>query len=269
MTDERLLDLVTPWIEGELGVPVSAAGVDPVPVVAAGSTPSALPLRALKFGHRGIVAARPEWTERLEQAVDDLPIDLLFSITGAYDLGRVTLPDGVGVWGPAWYYFADEKVRPPADDGRPVQLTSAQLAEVDYDFFWHCERNSLAGFGVYDGGKLVALASVWDDGEPVWEIGMDVDQSVKGGGLGRAVVRSAINWILDSGRIALATTASFNVPSARTLRGAGLRYVFSVMNGAEGVFRVPPAPLGAPYPGAEVYNFYPEWATNQDIKPRP
>ena len=36
-----------------------------------------------------------------------------------------------------------------------------------------------------------------------------------------------------------------------------------------GVLKVPPQPLGLPYPGAEIYNLYPDWAMNREIQPRP
>jgi GNAT superfamily N-acetyltransferase len=202
--------------------------------------------------------------------VESLHPDLLFSTFGASELARVTLPYGFGVWGPAWLLFADEASWRPIEDDRPVQLNRPELAGVDYDIFWHCEADGpLAGFGIFEDGRLVALATVRDDGDPVWEIGMDVAPDSKGRGLGRAVVNAAGRWILENGRLILATTAPFNVPSTRTLRSLGLRYLLSEMKGREGLFQVPPQPLGSPYPGAKVYDYYPRWAMNQGIQPRP
>ena len=266
-----MLASIQPWIEERQGVPLSAAGVDPVPVVAVEEqAPDALPLRAVRVGDKAIVTARPSWVERLRPVVESLHTDLLFSTLGAYELSRVTLPDGVGVWGPSWLFFADEASWRPVEDDRPLQLSRPELAEVDYGVFWHCEDDRpLAGFGIFEDGRLVALATVRDEGDPVWEIGMEVAPDSKGRGLGRAVVSAAGRWILDNGRLILASTAPFNVPSARTLRSLGLRYVLSDMKGQEGRFRIPPQPLGSPHPGAEVYDHYPRWAMNQEIRPRP
>ena len=61
----------------------------------------------------------------------------------------------------------------------------------------------------------------------------------------------------------------FNVPSARTLRSVGLQYAFMDMRVLPGPFKVPAQPLGRPYPGAQVYDYYPRWAMNQDISPKP
>ncbi len=145
-----------------------------------------------------------------------------------------------------------------------------ELAVIDRDTFWHCFiSEAMAGFGIHESGRLVALACVRDEGDSVWEIGMDVLHDAQGGGLGRAVTSAAAKWILDHDKLVLATTSAFNVPSARTLRSVGLQYTFSNMGGRPGGFRMPPQPLGSPYPGAEVFDFYPRWAMNQDIKPRP
>ena len=269
MTDVRLLKSVQPWIEGQLGFPLSAMAADTVPVLTADPKISGPPLRALRVDDRAAIVARPVWVERLKEVVNGLHPDLLFSVFGAYELARITLPDGVGVWGPSWYLFGDGACLQPPGAVRPVQLEPSDLADVDYRVFWHCSPDSLAGFGVFDQDRLVALATVWDLGNPVWEIGIDVVPGAKGAGLGRAVVTAAARWIVENGRLVLATTAPFNVPSARTLRSAGLRYVFSALHGTEDIMNLPPQPLGLPYPGATAHNLYPEWAMNKNIRPKP
>ena len=271
MNDERLLEAAKPWIERHLGISLSSLGGDPVPVLALDAEPEApAPLRGIKVGEKAVVVAREEWGERLRPLAADLSPDLIFSYLGAYELTRVTLPDGVGVWGPVWYLFADETTWRAAESYDVVRLTESQLADVDADFFWHSfPQGSIGSFGVFEEGRLVALASVRDEGDLVWEIGMDVVADTKGRGLGRAVVSAAARWTLDRGKLVLATTAPFNVPSARTLRSAGLRHVFTSMIGKEGEFALPPQPLGLPYASAPVYDYYPRWAMNQNIKPRP
>ncbi len=266
MADELLLEKVAHWLESRAGAPMSEMRTGPTPVVPLRPN-SNDSLRALKIGGKTIVACRPEWVDPLQPIVDDLDPDLLFSMFGAYELARVTLRDGVGIWGPVWFLFADERTWRPMKDDRVVILEPSQLADVDYRFFWHCRPDSLAGFAIYDGDRLAALATVWDDGDPMWEIGMDVVQDAKLRGLGRAVVSAAARWILDNDRVALATTAQFNVPSARTLRSVGLRRLLTAMIGTEGAMNLAPQPLGAPFPGAETRNLYPKWAMNHDILP--
>ena len=268
MTDMRLLANVEPWIEDHLNVPMSSAAEGATAVVAWDTDEPQAPLRALLAGKKSVVALRPQWVDRVRTIVDDLPRDLLHSTFGAYELSRVTLPDGVGVWGPSWYLFADKDTPRAGTDDRVVELAPSDLAGIDFDLFWHCQENSLAGFAVYEGDRMVGLATVWDHGGEVWEVGMDVLADARGGGLGRAIVGSGIEWIVENDHIAMASTAAFNVPSARTLRASGLRYVFSSLHGTEGIMNLPPQSLGLPYKGAVVHNLYPEWAMNKDIQPR-
>ena len=270
MSREPLMERVRPWLETHLEIPLSALGPHPIPVITVPKQGPEPPPLAVKVGDNGaIVTTRTEWEVGFQQVVGDLHPDLLFSAFGCFELSRVTLPDGDAVWGPNWYLFGDESTFRPAADSRPVLLSASDLTGVDYKLFWHCRPNAVAGLGIYQDDRLVALATVVDRGEPVWEIGMEVVPDSKGRGLGRAVVSAAAQWILDNGRVILATVGPFNIPSARTLRSLGLQYSLVTLEGSVKHFFVPPQPLGSPIPGAKVYDYYPRWAMNQDILPKP
>ena len=279
MPRQSLLTLVEPWTEGRFGIPLSSLGANPVPVFATDDEPAQGPplapslrngrLAAVKVGESAAVVARADLVETLRPIVAGLHPDLLFSPLGCYELAKVTLPKGYSVWGPAWLLFGDESTVRPLTDDRPVQASESDLRDADREIFWHTHIDgSLARFAVFEDDRLVALATVEDEGEPVWEIGMDVVPDAKGRGLGRAVVAAAAEWILQNGRVAMATVGPFNVPSARTLRSVGLRYLMSEFRGVAGPFTVPPQPLGRPYPDAPLYDYYPRWAMNRDIQPR-
>jgi GNAT superfamily N-acetyltransferase len=229
----------------------------------------ACPLWCVKIGDTAAVTVRSDLVEGLRPVVAGLPPDLVCSELGAYEMGRVTLPEGFGVWGPTWYLFADQTDWKPVGEHRPVQTSPSDLTSVDRKVFWHnFFEEPIAGFAIYEGGGLAALATVRVEGEPVWEIGMDVSPEAKRRGLGRAVVGAAARWIIDSGRVALATVGTFNIPSARTMRSLGLRYLLTDMKAMMGPHRVPPQTLGQPIPGSEVLDYYPRWAMNKNIKPR-
>ncbi len=270
MGQQELLKSLEPWIEGRFGVPVSNLGADPVPVFAAPQdSPDTPPLTAVKLGEAAAVVTRADLVESLTPVVAGLDPDLLFAPLGCYELARVTLPRGFGVWGPSWLLFGDKNTMSPGQDSRPVLVSETDLVDADRDIFWHTHiEGSLGRFAIYEEGRLAALATVDDKGDPVREIGMDVAPYARGRGLGRAVVGAAADWILQNDRIVMASVGSFNVPSARTLRSVGLRYLLNDLRGVEGPFRVPPQPLGRPYSEAPVYDYYPRWAMNQDIQPR-
>ena len=270
MSDQTLLKSLEPWAESRYGVPVSALGLDPVPVLSADDAGAdQLPLSAVKIGEAAAVVARSDLVERLTPVVAKLHPDLLFASLGCYELSRVTLHEGFGVWGPSWFLFGDETTVHPVTDERALQVSESDLADADREIFWHTHiEGSLGRFAAFDDGRLVALATVEDKGEPVWEIGMDVAPDARKGGLGRAVVGAAASWILENGRTPMASVGGFNIPSARTLRSVGLRYLMSDLHSMDGPFRVPPQPLGRPYSDAPMHDYYPRWAMNQDIQTR-
>lgn len=270
MAHNTLVSAIRPWLEEELGTTIESAAVDPIPVLATeGRRSISLPFWAVKLDGVAIVTARSDWVDPLRSVVERLTLDELFSVFGAYELARVTLPEGISIFGPSWYFVANDTSFRPVNDPRPVQLSSTELADtVDFQIFWHCfPKEAFIGFGIFENAELTALATARQRGELMWEIGVDVAPEAKTRGLGRAVVSAVGCWILEQKRLVLASSAPWNVPSVRTLRSLGLQMVLSDMQAKPGPLLVPPQPLGTPYPGAEAYNHYPDWAMNKAIRP--
>jgi len=265
MPSSALKHAIKEWQESRLGVSLRAASPDSVPVVGVSGDAG---ITAVRLDSRSIIVARDGWVDSLKQLTAGMHPDLLFTPFGAYELSRVTLPHQMSVWGPNWYMFADSESWRGRVDDRVAELSTARLDEVDFELFWHCYGpGSLAAFAVHQGDRLIALATVKDRGEPFMEIGVDVLQGVQASGLGSAVVSAAGTWVLEQGRLPIATVAPFNVPSTRTLRRVGLEYGMTEMTGVDGPFQVPPQPIGTPLPDAEIYDYYPDWAMNRSIRP--
>lgn len=254
-------------LESKLGTSLTVASTSEIPVVATTARTEGVPLWGIKRGTQTLLTVREDWVDPVQALIAELSPDELFSVFGCYQLGRFTLPAGAGVFGPSWYYVGDQDTFKDRQDKRVFTLSDDDLEhKIDKQVFWHCfTSEAIAGFGIMEAGKLVALATVRDEFEMLWEIGVDVVPGAKGQGLGRAVVGAAGRWILEQGKLILATTAPWNVPSARTLRSVGLRYVLSDLTASLGPFKVQPQPLGLPYPEAVIHNLYPEWAMNKDI----
>lgn len=270
MIDRELLEGVRPWIESSLGYELPAAGDFEQKIGVAPDNDDALPFYAVRIDNTVAVAARAEWLDDLRPILADLHPDMLFSVAGTYELSRVTLPDGVAVWGPVPCYVANSKTWRPVSSGAAVKLNESQVADVDWDLFWHVAGpTGLVHFGVYEDGELMAVASASDKGHNIYEIGVEARPDSKGRGLGSVVVSAAGNWILDQGAVMFASAAHWNVPSGRNLRRLGMRYTYSALISWEGEFQVQPQPLGQPLPGHAVYNFYPSWAMNKDIREKP
>ena len=270
MISKDLQQRITAWTERLIGVPLSELGGHPMPTLTPDREPArSHPLVIIRCGDASALIATEEICDAVRPIMPNLHADLVFSHFGTYELARATLPLGITVWGPSFYLFGDRETVSPANDERVVKIGADELADVDYDIFWHCQRDAPAGFAVYEGEKLAALATVTDHGDPVWEIGMETHPNAQSRGLGHAVVNAAANWILENDRIVLATVGTFNIPSARTLRSVGLRYAYMTIDGRPGPFMVPPQPLGSPRPGTTLYDYYPEWAKTKGLLPRP
>ena len=254
------------WIEASTGIlpapPVSGVRVEPAP-------PGRFALRAWHDGRGALLCVREEWLAPARRVAAQLAPTELFSPFGAYELARFTLPEGAGVWGPSWYYAGNAETLSPTADDRVRPLGEEEQRALDANRFWHSiPKDESPSFGVFHSGRLVAHAVAWPRGSAVWEIGLDVLPEANGTGLGRAVFDAACRWILDRGALVVATTAPWNVPSVRTLRRCGLRFVLAELRDLPAPTRVPPQTLGAPLPGAELRDYYPPWARNAAILPR-
>jgi predicted GNAT family acetyltransferase len=62
-------------------------------------------------------------------------------------------------------------------------------------------------------GDIVGIAGAKADRELMWQIGVDVVEAARGGGIGRALVSRLTERILDSGRIAYYSTTVSNIRS--------------------------------------------------------
>jgi hypothetical protein len=270
MIDRNLLEKVRPWIETSLGYPLPETAADSPTL---GATPVDVEVGlffAVRIDDVVAVSARSEWHNDLRPILDNLHPDLLFSVTGSYELSRVTLPDGVAVWGPVPCFVANEETWKPVDDTRVVKLTQDQRDEIDWKVFWHSGGpDSIAHWGIYEAERLIALSSASDKGHNIYEIGVDATQGSQAKGLGSAVVSAAGNWILEQGATPFASAADWNIPSGRNLRNLGLQYTYSALISWKGEFMVPPQPIGQPLPGQQVYDKYPRWAMNKDILENP
>ena len=100
MAIERLRRRLMPWLEARLGASPEALATPDLPVVALDTRLElAPPVFAVALGGRGVVTTRPDWEAAVRGALDGLTYDLLFSIYGAYELSRATLPHGFTGWG--------------------------------------------------------------------------------------------------------------------------------------------------------------------------
>lgn len=266
MTD--LSSKVEKWINSHIDEKILDLGSEKYEVVPILNVPLlGKPIWVIKYKQSTIIFSEKKWISDLENLTAHIDKEMLFSIYGTYELAKLTQSGKFKANGPSYYLFGDRDKCNLEVDSRVFITDREELESVDRDIFWHCYfDDAVSGFAVKNDGKISALATVIDKGEDVYEIGMEVDRSSQGLGMGRAVVNSAVQWILGIGGTPLATVGPFNVPSTRTLRSVGLTYYMTDMFCEPGDFVIPPQALGTPTKNMDVYNLYPDWAMNNMIK---
>tara|TARA_Y100001934_G_C12293003_1_gene745846 strand:+ start:1 stop:738 length:738 start_codon:yes stop_codon:yes gene_type:complete len=223
--------------------------------------------RAIKINEKVGFAANRGVIKNLQPVISKLSKEEVFSTFGSFEISKITLPLGYGVWGPTWFMFTDKYSVDFSKGMNVVDLKKKEIAKIDNKIFWHVAIDeSIKSYGVYKNNNLLAVSSIQHRGEDVYEISMDVHPCAQSSGLGKAVVSKAVNYIINIGKIAMASVGVFNIPSNRTLRASGMELLIVDMKGLPGDFMVEPQALGVPLRGYNVLNRYPFWAMNNNIK---
>jgi RimJ/RimL family protein N-acetyltransferase len=75
--------------------------------------------------------------------------------------------------------------------------------------------------GIVEGGRLLAIASLLDEGDAAVDVGVLVDPAARGGGLGAAVVWEVTRRAVESERLVQYRCTTENDASARLARSCG------------------------------------------------
>jgi GNAT superfamily N-acetyltransferase len=153
----------------------------------------------------------------------------------AFDPDRLGAPFGTQrgpVVGPAYQGFADagdlrsveaEDVRLLGGADRPA-LDALRVAAGETAWEHSAiDPDRPPVFGRFDGGVLVAAATLEDAGQPVASVGVLSHPDHRGRGHGRAVAGAATRAALDAGSVAHYQTLDANTPSVAIARALGYR----------------------------------------------
>ena len=262
----KILDRISGWIAKYYGINISDLKVNQK-YISELSLEYSFPFRAVKINGKTAFTANKYIIKNLEPIISKLSTDEIFSTFGSFELSKITLPFGYGVWGPTWFMFTDTFCFDFSKDINIIDINEIEILKIDNKIFWHVAiQESIKSYGVYKNNNLIAVSTVQDRGDDVYEISMDVHPNAQSSGLGKALVSKAVNYVISLDKIAMASVGIFNIPSNRTLRSVGMEMLITDMKGLPGDFMIEPQPLGEPAPGYTVLNRYPYWAMNQNIK---
>ena len=127
MISESLQEMIRGWTEQLIGVPLSALGGHPMPVLTPDGEPRREhPLVIIRCGDGSALVATEELCDAVRPVMLNLHADLVFSPFGTYEVARATLPLGITIWGPSFYLFGDRNTVSPASDERVVQVGASE-----------------------------------------------------------------------------------------------------------------------------------------------
>ncbi|MFL2763926.1 MAG: GNAT family N-acetyltransferase [Dehalococcoidia bacterium] len=262
----KILDRISAWIGKYYGINISDLMVNQK-YISELSIEYPFPFRAVKINGKTAFTANKHILKKLEPIISKLSTDEIFSTFGSFELSKITLPFGYGVWGPTWFMFTDTFCFDFSKDINVIDINEIEILNIDNKIFWHVAiQESIKSYGVYKNNNLIAISTVQNRGDDVYEIAMDVHPNAQYSGLGKALVSKAVNYVVSLDKIAMASVGIFNIPSNRTLRSVGMEMLITDMKGLPGDFMIEPQPLGEPARGHTVLNRYPYWAMNQNIK---
>ena len=223
------------------------------------------PIWILEYNNNLYLGVKKNIKNKILKLVLEMNRDLIFSQFGMYEISRLTHDFGYYVWGPSWLMFSEEKNWVDIKKHQVEILTRDEFNNlVGKEIFWHNSLDCLRAFVVKDDNKIVAAATLKDIGNNFVEIGVDTHPDSQLSGLGSTVYSAAGRWAFDNKKIPFSSVGPWNIPSTRTQLNSGMKYLGVDMVGID-KFNVPPQPLGSPSPNINMFDYYPEWAKNQNI----
>ncbi len=192
-------------------------------------TPSSNPLLLVTMGADVVVSAHSARVAWLRKNLGHLRRDEVFSATTIAKLVRYAERDGQSLSGPELKFACSRRdLRSTAvPDG--VQVTIVEESGIAELYRHEGFNNALSYQGggpraevmaavATRGGTIIGIAGASQDSDYMWQIGVDVVKSERGGGVGQAVVQLLTKGILDRGKVPYYTTVASNIPS-RALAG--------------------------------------------------
>jgi GNAT superfamily N-acetyltransferase len=184
----------------------------------------ARPLVVFTMGAGVVLSAHPERAAWLQTNVGHLDRDTIFSAPTIALLAQHVARDQQDLAGPDLKYACSKDDFHPAVIPDHVAITLVEGDDVSdlyryrgFEEALHYRidhpRPDVAAAVASCGDEIVGIAGTKADCEIMWQIGVNVVEAARGGGIGRALVSRLTELILDSGRIPYYSTAVSNIRS--------------------------------------------------------
>lgn len=193
---------------------------------------SAKPLQLVTIGAGVVIACHADHLEWVNEQVEGMSRDGLFSATMIGKLAARIDPDRQQLHGPYLRYAASrDRFRPATgrrDTGIEMIADDEVWAMVNHPDFPNAltpspgRRGSrLVAAVARDGLRMIGVAAACEETPGLWQIGVDVVPGAREAGLGRQVVGMVTQAIFDVDGVPYYTAAASNIGSRSTALGLG------------------------------------------------
>lgn len=212
---------------------------DGVTVVPAGMCPGrrpfpvpSKPLQIVTMGAGVVISCAPERVDWLRAAFADQPRDAIFDAPAVVRLAAFVDGDRQDLDGPSLRHACSrDRFRPvlvPADIEIAVVERDGMAELYLHPGFHHAlsyqpdhPRPDEVAAVAYRGGRVIGVAAASSDSDELWQVGVDVVEDERRGGIGRAVVSRVTELVLARGKVPYYATAVSNIASRSVAIGLG------------------------------------------------
>jgi GNAT superfamily N-acetyltransferase len=207
---------------------------DGVTIVEAGRRPGRMrfpipskPLAIATMGAGVVISAHADYLPWLRATLGNMPRDMIFSAAIISDLARTVTRDELDFRGPDLKYTCARCDLCPVTTPESIRIELVAANQIDdlyqYPGFGYAlsyrqdrandPRPDMLATVATQGGEIFGIAGASADADDLWQIGVQVIESARGHGIGRALVGHLTQGVLDAGKIPYYTTAVSNIGS--------------------------------------------------------
>lgn len=181
-------------------------------------------LLVVTMGAGVAVASHPERSAWLRKTLQGLERDDVFSASTIAKLAQYVSRDRQELFGPYPKYVCSTESFRPVDAPTDVQISVVEREGMS-DLYRHTGFTHALQYQMDDprpdmvatvatrGGEILGVAGADLSCEAMWELGIDVVDAARGKGIGRALVSTLTETVLDRGRVPHYSAAISNIRS--------------------------------------------------------
>lgn len=183
----------------------------------------------VSYGNNIVASVQERYRETVSCYINKYPAEHCFETPNMHVLNDALQEEGLRVCFMAEYFLPDMELL----EDRACPYEMRLLKQEDFaDLYvetWSnalCEKRKnldVLGVGVYDEGKLVALAGCSADCDSMWQIGVDVLPSYRRKGIASAITSRLALETIERGRVPFYCAAWSNIKSVRNAIASGFR----------------------------------------------